>query len=177
MQALLHSVPRTLQQAMADPCLHQRLLDTHRQVWVSLLGVTAPFSWIPVCWSCVCALPKSVPPVLCKFSWVYGGLMVISSKRFMQYPALLHLEPLAHSRPLLTCTFSGDIHTQFCLSVCVISESWCAQHMFEPSEHLWWVWGLILNEILPLLPFCWGFSALGHGVSPYSRCSTTQPLL
>ena len=38
--------------------------------------------------------------------------------------------------------------------------------LFEPSEHLWWVWGLILNAILPLLPTCWGFSfALGHGVS------------
>ena len=27
----------TLQQATTDPCLHQRLLDTHGQVWVSLL--------------------------------------------------------------------------------------------------------------------------------------------
>ena len=30
--------------------------------------------------------------------------------------------------------------------------------MFELSEHLWWVKGLILNMILPLLPSCWGFS-------------------
>ena len=38
--------------------------------------------------------------------------------------------------------------------------------LFEPSEHLWWVWGLILNAILPLLPSCWGFSfVLGCGVS------------
>ena len=36
MHALLHSVP-PMQQAMADPCLHWRLLYTHRQVWVSLL--------------------------------------------------------------------------------------------------------------------------------------------
>ena len=27
----------TLQQATADPCLHRRLLDTHWEVWVSLL--------------------------------------------------------------------------------------------------------------------------------------------
>ena len=27
----------TLQQATSDPHLHQRLLDTHRQVWVSLM--------------------------------------------------------------------------------------------------------------------------------------------
>ena len=38
--------------------------------------------------------------------------------------------------------------------------------LFEPSKYLWWVWGLILNAILPLLQSCWGFSfALRHGVS------------
>ena len=36
MHVLLHSVPPTLQQATTDPHLHWRLLDTHRQVWVSL---------------------------------------------------------------------------------------------------------------------------------------------
>ena len=37
--------------------------------------------------------------------------------------------------------------------------------LFEPSEHLWWVWGLILNVMSPLLPSCWGFSfALGRGI-------------
>ena len=30
--------------------------------------------------------------------------------------------------------------------------------LFEPSECLWWVWDLILNAILPLLPSCWGSS-------------------
>ena len=30
--------------------------------------------------------------------------------------------------------------------------------LFEPSEHLWQVWGLILNAVSPLLPSCWGFS-------------------
>ena len=35
--ALLHSVPPTLQQATADPRLHRRLLDTHGHVWVSFL--------------------------------------------------------------------------------------------------------------------------------------------
>ena len=37
---------------------------------------------------------------------------------------------------------------------------------FEPSKHLWWLWGSILNAVLPLLPSCLGFSfALGRGVS------------
>ena len=37
MQALLHSLSLTLHQATADPRLHQQLLDTQGQVWVSLL--------------------------------------------------------------------------------------------------------------------------------------------
>ena len=42
--------------------------------------------------------------------------------------------------------------------------------LYEPSEHLWQVWGLILNVILPLLLSCWGFFlALGCGVSPQSH--------
>ena len=37
--------------------------------------------------------------------------------------------------------------------------------LFEPLEHLSWVWGLILITISPLLPSFWGFSsALGRGV-------------
>ena len=43
MQALLHSVPPTLQQATADPRLCWRLLDTPRQVWVSLLWSQCSF--------------------------------------------------------------------------------------------------------------------------------------
>ena len=36
--------------------------------------------------------------------------------------------------------------------------------LFEPSNHLWRVWGLILNVILPLPLSCWGLSfALGCG--------------
>ena len=37
MDALLNSVPPTLEQVTADSCLHPRLVDTHGQVWVSLL--------------------------------------------------------------------------------------------------------------------------------------------
>ena len=37
MHALLHSVPPTLQQVTASECLCQRFLDTHGQVWISLL--------------------------------------------------------------------------------------------------------------------------------------------
>ena len=37
LHTLLQSVPPTMQQATGDPRLCQRLLDTRRQVWVSLL--------------------------------------------------------------------------------------------------------------------------------------------
>ena len=38
--------------------------------------------------------------------------------------------------------------------------------LFELSEHLWWVWSLILNTVSPLLLSCWSFSfALGCGIS------------
>ena len=71
-QALPCSVPPALQQASADPRLCQRLLDTHGQVWVSLLGVTAPFSWVLVCSKfCLCP-PRVSSPVLCKF-WPLCG--------------------------------------------------------------------------------------------------------
>ena len=38
MHALLHSVPPALQSATADLWLHWRLLHTHGQVWVNIVG-------------------------------------------------------------------------------------------------------------------------------------------
>ena len=81
----------------------------------------------------------------------------------MPYPGLLTQSPCPCGSPLLTHTSAGDTQTQFWLSLCGVSGSWCAQGLFEPSERLWQVWGLILNAISPLLPSCWGFSfALGY---------------
>ena len=37
LSGLLHSGPLTPQQVSIDPHLHQRLLDSYRQVWLSLL--------------------------------------------------------------------------------------------------------------------------------------------
>ena len=37
MPALFYCIPLTPQQATVNPRLHQRFLDTHRQVWLSLL--------------------------------------------------------------------------------------------------------------------------------------------
>ena len=84
----------------------------------------------------------------------------------MPYPSLLHTEPLsllqAIGDPYLLRRHSNTV----LLSLCEVSGSLCTQDLFEPSEHLWQEWGLILNTISPLLPTYWGFSfALGCGVS------------
>ena len=122
-------------------------------------GVTAPFSWVLVHTRfCLCP-PRVYFPVLCKFWQLYGGV-----NGDLLQEGLCHTQvyctqsPCPHSSPLLTHTSTGDTQTQFCLSLCGVSGSWCTQGLFEPSEHLWWVWGLILNAILPLLASCRGFS-------------------
>ena len=43
-------------------------------------GVTAPFSCVLVC-TRFCLCQESVSLVLCKFWWLYGGVMATSSKR------------------------------------------------------------------------------------------------
>ena len=166
-----------LQQATANPHVCWRLLDTPRQVWVSLLWGHAPFSWILV-QARFCLCPSRVYfLVLCKFWPLYGGV-----NGDLLQEGLCHTQvcctqgPCPCGSPLLTRTYRGDTQTQFCLSLCGVSGSWCTQGLFQPSECVWWRWGVILNVNSPLLPSCWGFSALGHGVSPQSCCSSTQPL-
>ena len=82
----------------------------------------------------------------------------------MPYPGLLYLEPLplpqATARPYLCRRPSKDKSVSVSLG-----PPGAHKVLFEPSKHLWQVWGLILNAILPLLPSCWGFSfALVRGV-------------
>ena len=74
MHALLHSVPLTLQQATANPCLRQRLLYTHGQVWVSLLWGHCSFLLGPGIHKFCFSLQESVSPVQCKFWRLYGGV-------------------------------------------------------------------------------------------------------
>ena len=84
---LLHSVPPSLQQATTDPCLRQRLLDPHGQVWVSLLWGHCSFLLGPGAHKVLFVLSKSL------FSQSYissgssmMGLMVTSSKRAYAIP-------------------------------------------------------------------------------------------
>ena len=130
-------------------------------------GVTAPFSRVLVHTKfCLCP-PRVCFPALCKFWWLYAGV----NGNLLQ-EGLCHIQvccpqnPWPCGRPLLTHTSSGDTQTLRGRSGSVSVESPGVHDvLFEPSEHLWWVWGLILNMISPLLPFCWGFSSvLGHGI-------------
>ena len=129
----------------------------------------------------VCALQESVSTVLCKFWWLCGGVNGDLIQEGLCHTQVYCIQSSCPcSSALLTHISSGDNQTLFCLSLCGVSGSWCKQGMFEPSEHLWRVWGLV-NAVSPLLQSCWGFSfALGRWVSPQScssGSSTAQPLL
>ena len=103
--------------------------------------------------------------------------MRTSSKRAYAILGLLCPEPMPLQQstddPYLLRRHPNTVMSQSLWGLWVLK-----QVMFEPSEHFWWVLGLILNVNLPLLPSCWGFFfALGCEGSPSSHSSITQPLL
>ena len=86
--------------------------------------------------------------------WLYGG---VNGDLLLE--GLCHTQvcctqsPCPCCRPLLTHTSAGDTETLKVRSGSVFVESSGTNKvLFEPSEHLWWVWGLILNAISPILP-------------------------
>ena len=115
MHALLHSVPLTLQQATADPCLCQRLLDTHGQVWVSLLCGHCSFLLGPGAHKVLSVPSKSLFPQSCVSS---AGSTATSSKRAYAIPLQVCCTQSPCSRPLLTRTSTGGTQTHFWLSLC-----------------------------------------------------------
>ena len=166
-------------QSCSRPPLTHSLPETPGHSWASLgpslVGslLLSPGFWCTQ--SFVCALQESISSVLCKFWHLYGGINGDLLQEGLCHTQLYYTQsPCPCNSPLLTHTSAGDTQTPFCLSLCGVFVSWCAQGLFEPFEHLWQVWGLILNMISPLLPSCWGFSALGRGVSPHSHSSATQ---
>ena len=118
LHVLLHSVPPTPQQATMDPRLRWRLLDTHRQVWVSLLRVHCSFLLGPGAQGSASALQESVSQSCVSSGSSMVGLMVTSSKRAYAIPKSAGFQsPCPCSSPLLNCTSTGDTQTQFCLSL------------------------------------------------------------
>ena len=148
-------------------------------------GVTAPFSWVLV-HTRFCLCPPSVcSPVLCKFWQLYGGVNSDLLQEGLCYTQVCSTQsPCPCGSPLLTHTSTGDTQTFKGKSGSVsVGTPSAHKALFEPSNCLWQVWGLILNAISPLLPSCWGFSfALGHGVSffggiqhsPVDSCSAVS---
>ena len=138
--------------------------------------VTAPFPGSSCTRFCLCP-PRVNFQVLCKVWQLYGGI-----NGDLLQEGLCHTQvcctqsPCPCDGPPLTCTSTGHAQTQFCLCLCGFPGSWCTKGLFEPSEHHWWEWGLILNTNSPLLPPCWGFSfALWRWVSPQIHSSAYHP--
>ena len=104
--------------------------------------------------------------------WLYGGvngdLLQEGLCHMLHDPGLLQPEPLSHSRPLSHVSAGNTKHSKAGLAQTLVGSLGPSEHkvLFEPSKHLWWVWGLILNAVSPLLLSCRGFSfALRRGVS------------
>ena len=124
--ALNHEEPTT------DPYLHQRLLDTPQaslgQSLVRSLFLS-PGSW---CAQVLFVPSKSLSPQSCGSS---GSSMGRVNGNLLQ-DGLYHTQvcctqsPCPCSRPLLTQTSTGDIRTQFWLSLCGVPRSWCALDLF-----------------------------------------------
>ena len=177
---MMHCCTQCPQPCSRPPPTHASARDSWTLTGLSgsvSCGVPAPYSWVLVC-TRFCLCPRRVFfAVLCKFWQLYGGVNGDLLQEGLYHTQVCCTQsPCPSGRPLLTHTSTGDTQTQFFLSLCGVSGSWFAQGLFDPSERLWRLWGLILNIILPLLLFCWGFSsALGHWESPYSHSSAMQP--
>ena len=128
MHTVLHSVPQP----------YSRPLPTHASVGVSWsltgnsgsvsCGVTAPFSWVLVLTRISFCPPKvcfsSRVYILAALWWVNGNLL---QEGLCHTQVCCTQSPCPCSSPLLTSTSSGDTQTQFCLSFCGVSGSWCTQ--------------------------------------------------
>ena len=118
----------------------------------SLMGslLLSPESWCAQGFACT--LLESVSPVLCKFWQLSDGVNDDLLQEGLCHNQIYFTQsPCPCSSLLLTHTSTGDTQTQFWLSLC---GSKLVHTSFEPSEHLWWVWGLILNMISPFLLSC-----------------------
>ena len=153
MNVLLHSLSPTLQQVTTNPHLHWRLLDTYRQVWVSLLWGHCSFPPGP---GGTQGSARALQEPLSQSRVSSGGSMVGEwlprPRGPLPCPGLRHPEPL----PLRESTAGPGLlrrraHTALAQPVW---GPWVLVPLFECSEHLWQEWGLILNANPTLLPSC-----------------------
>ena len=113
MHALLYSVPLALQQATADPRHNQRLLDTHGQVWVSLVWGHCSFLLGPGVRMVLFVPSKNLFPQSCVSSGgSMVGLMVAFSKEGLCNTQVYCTQsPCPCDRPLLIRSSAGDTET------------------------------------------------------------------
>ena len=167
-----HTAPLSAPDPAAGHCQPMPLPETlgHSQASLgqSLVQPQLLSPWFRCTHGFLCTLQESVSPVLCKFWWLYGGVNCDFLQKSLCHTQIYCTQsPCQFGRPLLTHTSTGDTQTLKGRSGSGSVES-PGMHkvLSEPSEHLWPVWGLILNAISPLLPSFWGFSfALGRRVS------------
>ena len=216
-------------QVSVDPCLCPRLLDTHRQVWLSLLWGHCSFLLGPGAHKVLFVPSKSLFPQSCGssvikshwpsksnslgFSVSFPDLQVRKSvvgprtfttiqellwdncssvcglstqwlcggAHMSHLPGLLQPEPLSLQQATVEpwfCRRYSDTQRQGPQSLVGSVDPSAYKVLFEPSKHLWQLWGLILNVILPLLQSCWGFSfARGRGVSFFGGISNNYELI
>ena len=114
-----------LTHASADTCLRQGLLDTHRQVWVSLLWGQCSFLLCPGAHKVLFVPSKSLFPQSCVTSGgSMVGLMVTSSKTAYAIP-----RSAAPRAPLPVAVHSWPVHRR------------CSDTVL--SQSLWGFWVLV----------------------------------
>ena len=150
-----HSVPLTLQQATTNPCLCQRLLDTHGQVWgVSLLWGHCSFLLGPGLHKVLFVPSKSLFSHSCVIAGSVVGLMATSPRGLMPYLGLLYSEPL----PLWQAGHWWPVPPQETL-----------KHSKAGLAHM--LWG-----VLVCIRFCLNPLSISGGKGFHSKCHFT-PLL
>ena len=184
---LPHSVLPTLQQAITDPRLHRRLLDTHRQVWGSLLWDHCSFLLVLVCTRFCCAPREPISQSCVSSGSPMVRLMATSSKRAYAILKLLHPEPLCLHQTT-TDQYLPRRHPNT-----VLSQSLWGPWVQVRRRCFWALWASLAgmgfdskHDFAPpaiflgllLCPWTWGISSLlvqwspaaapdlGHGISP-----------
>ena len=180
MQALLHSVIPTLHQATTNPHLPQRLLDTHEQVWVSVL------------WGHCCFLlgPDECKVLFVPFKSLFSqpcvssggsivGLMASCSKRAYSLPRSTapRALPLQQSAPdlYLLRRYPNTVLSQCLWDLCVL--------VHTNTRYVWALWVSLADmgfdskrDFAPPTILLGLLLCPGHGISPH-RCSSAVPPL
>ena len=184
MHLLLHSVPPTLQQATTNPQLCWRLLDTHKQVWLSLFRVHCSFLLGSDVHKVLFVPSKNLFPQSCVNSGSsIVGLMETSSKRAyaicrsaaprVPVPVTGHCWPvplqetLKHSSGSVSVGSLGLVLTRFvwALWVSLVGMVFDSKCDFSPPT--------ILLGLL-LCPLMWGIFFGGIQHSPVDSCSAVS---